>query len=326
MLTFIPSVFLRIFVPESTQYFMIVKNIIINSIGFLTKTLLFPNIYVNSNDIIREQNKYDKKLIISNHPSEFDFLLMCIFFTNTTLTNKNTSMVKKDIGYQIPILGFYGLLSDDIFLQRNLNQDNNKINKKLNFNSMLIYPEGTCFNNKRKIFSDNYCDNNGLMKFKFHLYPRMTGIELIMNKNKNIHQIYDLTLIYDEIIKNNYGHHYSIFNYLSNKFKIPNKIFIQTTKYKIPNHTNTNTNTNTDFDTKIIENIYLSKDNFIKKFNIYHNNFIPIKYDYLKGFGCFAIVNLICMISIYLCFKYTFIRYLYLTQLFTYYVYFLIFI
>jgi len=317
MFIFIPSIGLYIVYPiKSIQYFVIIKNIVINSIGFITKILLFPNIYVNSNNILTKYNINNKNLIISNHPSELDFLLSFIFYNNCNLINKNICLVKKMIGYQIPIIGFFGLLSGDVFLQRNINNDINKLNKELNFNFMLLFPEGTCFNYNKKLISDNYCDKNNLMKFKFHLYPRTTGFELIINNNKNINYIYDLTIIYDEIIKNNYGDHYNIINYLLNKFKISNKVFIQITKYKI--------NRKKSFNKNIIENIFLTKDNFIKKFDIINNNFIPIKYNYNKGFGCFIIINLICIISIYLYIKYYFIRYLYFFQFLIYYLYFFI--
>ena len=319
MLTFIPSIFLYLFNPiKSIKYFTIIKNIIIDSISFITKKLLFTNIYVNSNNIIDISNEYNKNMIISNHPTELDFLLGCIFFTNTNLINKNIGLAKKMAGYQIPTLGFFGILSGDIFLQRNINLDINKLNNKLNFNLILLYPEGTCFNNKRKLISDNYCNKNNLIKFKYHLYPRISGLELILNNNKDIHYIYDLTIIYDEIIKNNYGYHYNIINYLLNKYKISNKVFIQITKYKI--------DTKNTFNKNFIENIYLTKDNFIDKFDTNCNNFIPIKYDSNKGLGCFIIVNLFCIISIYLYLKYNFIKYLYFFQLIVYYLCFFIFV
>lgn len=330
-LTFIPSIFLYFYNPiQSKKYFTFIKNILICSISFISKQFLFPNIYVNSNNVINFNNlnfNHDivgnKNLIISNHPMELDFLLGCIFYNNTNLFDTNIGIAKKFVGYQIPTLGFFGLLSGDIFLHRNINFDNNKLSKKINFNFMLIYPEGTCFNKNRKLISDNYCEINNLPKFKYHLYPRITGIDLILSNNPDIKYIYDLTIIYDEIKKNNYNSYYNTTNYLLSKLKIPNKIFIQVSKYKITKYKNDIKNKS---NAKMIENIFSIKDKWIDKFDLICNNFIPIKYNWNKGLMCFLFVNLVCICSIYLLFKFNFIKYLYLIQLIIYYVYFYIFV
>lgn len=332
-ISFIPSICLYLYNPiESKKYFTLIKNIIICSISFIVKQLLFPNIYVNSNNVI-DFNKFNnnsnldlvenKNLLISNHPMELDFLIGSIFFNDTNLFNKNIGVSKKMVGYQIPILGFFGLFSGDIFLQRNINVDINKLNTKLNFNLMLLYPEGTCFNKQRKIISDNYCMINNLPKFKYHLYPRITGIDLILTNNPDIKNIYDLTIIYDEIKKNNYKSHYNTLNYLLSKLKIPNKIFIQVSKYNIHKY---KCDMKKKSNAKMIENIYLSKDEYIDNFDLICNNFIPIKYNLKKGFICFLFVNFVCICSIYLFTKFNFIRYLYITQLIIYYLYFYIFV
>lgn len=330
-ITFIPSILLYFYNPtKSKKYFTFIKNIIICSIGFISKQFLFQNIFVNSNNVINFynlNNNHDivgnKNLIISNHPMELDFLLGCIFFNETNLYNKNVGIVKKMVGYQIPTLGFFGLLSGDIFLHRNINYDINKLNTEINFNLMLIYPEGTCFSKQRKLISDKYCDLNNLPKFRYHIYPRITGIDLILSNNPDIKYIYDLTIIYDEIKKNNYKSHYNTTNYLMSKLKIPNKIFIQISKYKITKYKNDIKNKS---NSKMIENIYLIKDKWIDNFDLVCNNFIPIKYNWNKGLLCFLFVNFVCVCSIYLYSKFYFIRYLYIFQLFIYYLYFYIFV
>lgn len=328
-ITFIPSVCLYLYNPtKSKKYFTLIKNIIICSIGFISKQLLFTNIYVNSNNIINDiidnniefnyNSQSNKNILISNHPMELDFLLGCIFFNNTNIFSKNIGIAKKMVGYQIPTLGFFGLLTDDIFLQRDINKDINKLNTKINFNLMLIYPEGTCFNKQRKLISDNYCDKNNLPKFQYHLYPRTTGIDLILKNNPDIKYIYDLTVIYDEIKKNNYNSQYNTINYLFSKLKFPNKIFIQVSKYK--------NNMGKISNAKMIENIYTLKDKWIDEFDLICNNFIHIKYNYFKGLMCFLFVNFGCICSIYLYYKLDFIKYLYIIQLIIYYVYFYVFV
>lgn len=317
MIIFIPIGLLYLTNPiGSKKYFSFIKNILTKSIGFVVKIFLFPNVFIDSNtkliEFIENLNK-NKILLISNHITELDFLLIPLFTINSNLTNTNVQIAKKDVGYQIPFIGLTGSLSGDIFLQRNVNLDIDKLNKKIDFNFMMLYPEGTCFTKQKKIMSDNYCDKNKLIKFKYHLYPRLTGLELIINNNKDIKFIYDFTVIYDSI-KKNYGPKYALLNFLLCKFKIPNKIFIKINKYKIDKKIG--------FDKKIIENIYLSKDDFIEKFDINCNNFVPVNYNYLRGFKCFISVNLICVFSIYLCVKFNFIKFLYLFQILIYYIYF----
>ena len=326
-ITFIPSLCLYIFNPiKSKKYFILIKNIIISSISYIAKQLLFQNIYVNSNKVINFDNiniDGNKNLIISNHPMELDFLLGCVFFNNTNLFNKNICIAKKMVGYQIPILGFFGLLSDDIFLKRNIDTDINKLKKEIDFNLLLIYPEGTCFSKQRKLISDNYCMINNLPKFKYHLYPRITGIDLILSNNSDIKNIYDLTIIYDEIKKNNYKSHYNTINYLLSKLKIPNKIFIQISKYNINKY---KCIIKKKSNAELIENIFSNKDKWIDNFDLICNNYINIKYNQNKGLNCFLFVNLICISSIYLYYKFHFIRYLYVIQLIFYFSYFYIFV
>jgi 1-acyl-sn-glycerol-3-phosphate acyltransferase len=319
MILFIPSELLYLINPlGSKKYFSLIKNNLIKSLSLITKIFLFPNIFINSNDIFNEiVENSNKTLLISNHLTELDFLLIPIFTSNMNFTYNDIKVAKKNVGYQIPVFGFFGLLSGDIFLQRNINLDKNKLNKKINFNFMLLYPEGTCFTKQKKLISDKYCDKNNLIKFKYHLYPRMTGLKLILNNNKDIKYLYDITIVYDKI-KKNYGPDYNMFYYLINKFEIPNKIFIQVNKYKIDRKN--------CFDKKMIENIFLSKDEFVKKFDFTSNNFIRISYNYSKGFGSFVFVNLICIFSIYLYIKYNFIKYLYFFQIIMYYLYFYFFV
>lgn len=318
---FIPSIIFKFYEPEkSKKYFTMIKNIILNSTGFITKLLLLPNIYTNSNDIVNliTNNKFKKNLIVSNHPTELDFLLNSLIISNTDYSNVNLNLAKKEIGYILPSFGFFGILVKDIFLHRNIKNDMCKLNKKINFNTLLLYPEGTCFNSKRKLISDNYCVKNNLMKFKYHLYPRTTGLELIIKSNPEIKYIYDITIVYDSIKKNDYGLHYNIINFMLGKFELPNKVFFQISKYKINKYEKNNKH--------MIENIYISKDKFVEKFNSNFNNFIPMNYNFYKGFSCFAIINLISLFSIYLFIKLSFIKYLYFFQFAVYYIYFYLYV
>lgn len=318
---FIPLFALYFYNPiVSKKYFIIVKNILINTISFISKTLLFKKVFINSNEIFSKllNNENEKNIIISSHPSEIDFLISSIFFSSfSSIYSKNICVSKKNIGYYLPSIGFFGLLTGDIFLHRNIKKDILSLDSKIDFNNILIYPEGTCFNFERKKISDIYCKKNNLIKYNYHLYPRMTGLEIVIKNNSSIKYIYDITIVYDKINKNDYGKSFSIVNYLIGKNYFPNKVFINVIVYKVIPH---------KFNKKFIENLYLSKDNFIEKFDLNCNDFVPIKYNYIENFGYFALVNLFCILSLYLYYKFTFVRYLYFIQCVFFYFYFIFFV
>lgn len=312
---FIPIFVIFNFFPKHKYLINILKNIIWGSISFISHMLLFKNIYVDSNQYINEikNNSNESNIIISNHILDLDFLIYNLIISNTSLNSNNIGLAKKLVGYQLPILGFMGIFTGDIFLNRKIDLDINKLNKKINFNNILIFPEGTCFNNERKKISDNYCDKNKLIKFNYHLYPRITGIKTIILNNKNTKYIYDFTLIYDKITTNEYGYNYNIFKYLYNINNFPNNVFLKINKYKIKNNIKIENQ---------LENIFYSKDKFIEKFNCNNNKYIPIQYNYFKGFTCFIGTNLLTIISIYIFYKFNFIKYFYTFEFLLFYIYF----
>ena len=317
-LTFIPIIITYYFFPKFKSYINILKNIIWSNISFITHMLIFKNIYINSNELINEiqSNTYKPKIITSNHLIDLDFIIHNIIFSNTSLKSINIGIAKKIVGYQLFVCGFYGILTGDIFLHRKIEMDIHKLNKRINFNNILIFPEGTCFTKDRKNVSDNYCDKNKLIKFNYHLYPRMTGITTIIQANNNVKYIYDITIVYFNIKKYSYGYHYSIYSFLYNLYPFPNKVFIKINKYKI----------NYNGIEKQIEKIFYHKDKFIKEFDCHNNKFVPIEYNYIKGFGCFIGTNLLIILSIWLFIKFSFIRYLYWSEYILYLIYFLFYV
>lgn len=318
-LTFLPTLIIYCFFTKLKSCINIGKNIIWSSISFITHMLIFSNIYVDTNELIDEiqLNNSKSNIIISNHLIDLDFLIHNIIFSNTSLNSINIGIAKKIVGFQLPICGFYGMFVGDIFLHRKIEIDICKLNKKMHFNNLLIFPEGTCFTKERKHISDNYCNKNSLIKFNYHLYPRMTGMRNIIKANKDIKYIYDITIVYDSIRKNGYGKHYTFFSYLCKLHPFPNKVFIKINKHKINND---------DLDLeKQIEQIFYYKDKFIEEFNCSNNKFVPIKYNYVKGFGCFALTNLLTISSIFLFYRFSFTRYLYWGEYILYILYFIFF-
>lgn len=320
LLFIIPFLFLNL--KKNNKFiFYSFKNIIMSSLSFLIMMLYPIKINVNSIKLLEKINSYSygskKNIIISNHISELDPFFMTIIFNNPNNFFSNIILIsKKILGYFIPSFGLIGLFTNDIFLHRNIEQDIYKLEKKLDFNKIFFYPEGTCFNHNRKLNSDYYCYKNNLPIFKYHLYPRIKGFELILNNNSDISYIYDLTFFYDTIHKENFGNHYNFISFV-NKFKFPTNVYININRYKINNNKNIK---------KKLENIFINKDKFIKKFNIENNDFITYKYNFNYGLTNFILINIICITSFYLFYKLIIFRYIFLLELFIYFFYFYFYI
>ena len=313
----IPFILVNFIKKTNKTIFYTIKNNLLSSLSFLI-ILLYPiKINVNSIKLLEKINSSKKNLIISNHISELDFFISNIIFNNPINFNLNTIFLsKKLIGYLIPCFGLLGIFTDDIFLERNIENDIQKLDKKLNFNKIFFYPEGTCFNNERKLKSNIYCKKNNLPIFKYHLYPRIKGFELILNNNSDISYIYDLTFTFDTINKKNYGNHFNFLSFIF-RFNFPSNVYINIVRYKINKKYNCTT---------LLENIFINKDNFIKKFNHKNNNFINYKYNYYFGLANFIVLNIICLLSIYLLYKSIIFRYIFLLQFILYLFFFYFFI
>ena len=314
----IPFSIIYFYLPKYKIIINIIKNIILSSISFVIQITQPINLNVNSQKLFNEMvcNSDHKNIIISNHLAELDPLIMTYIFTNTNVIDSKIIFVsKKTMGYITPSFGIIGMFTNDIFLDRNINIDNKKLLAKKKFSHLLLFPEGTCFTKENKFKSNEFCKKNNLPIFKYHLYPRITGLDLILKSNHDIKYIYDIDIVYNTIGRKKYGLHYDIFYFVLNEFLFPKKIFLNINRYKINKNDKININNQ-------IQNIYIKKDEFVKKFNIDNNNFVPIKYNYLKGMISFIGINIPCLLSIYFLYKFNYCKYLYLGSMIGYYVYF----
>jgi 1-acyl-sn-glycerol-3-phosphate acyltransferase len=308
----IPFILSNTIMKMNKKIFYSIKNILLSSLSFLI-ILLYPiKINVNSIELL-EKIDSKKNIIISNHYTELDFFFASMILNNPKNFYLNTIFLsKKIIGYLIPSCGLVGIFCNDIYLSRNINLDSHKLDKKLDFDKIFFYPEGTCFNNERKINSDIYCKKNNLPIFKFHLYPRTKGFELILNNNHDISYVYDLTFVYDTINKKKYGNHFHFLSFI-NKFNFPSNVYVNIARYKIIKKYNK---------AKLLENIFINKDKFIKNFDHKNNNFVPIKYNFYFGLINFIFINFIFSFSIYLLYYFIIFRYLFLFEIIIYLFYF----
>ncbi len=321
-LLFIPSLILYYYFPNTHFILFILKNLFWTSSSFFSKNVLFPKIYINDMNMLDNIiNNKNQNIIISNHLSELDFIILAIVLNNKNIfSTKINGLIKKSIGYVIYFVGLYGYMTGDVFLNRKIESDLYKLQNNFSSNIIALFPEGTCFNENKKKISDQYCLKNNLPIFKYHIYPRTTGIKTILQNNCNFKNIYDFTIIYDNIDKKKYGLHYNIFHYLASNNNLPKKIYINITKYNLEYNNSINY-----IDNKI-QSIYFNKDEFIKKFDIYNNKFQLFNYNYTNGFFSFLIINLISILSIYLFYNYKFVKYLYSIEFVFFYLYFYFFV
>jgi 1-acyl-sn-glycerol-3-phosphate acyltransferase len=320
LLLMIPMTICKIFNNNTIARRM--KNIFYMGIGFIVRSFLNVKFYTNSNTLIKEiyQNK-NQIIVIQNHISEIDSLFFYSLFNNNPDPNFNSvTLMKKGVAYQLLGIGIMDLFGDDVFLSRNIIRDSYNINniKKEN-NVVYFFPEGTIYTKETKARSDAYCITQNLPIYKYVLYPRITGLGMII-ANNNVNKLYDITCIFDSISKDNFGKTFDIKHFLLNG--LPSKIFLNFKKY--------------DIDSKNLvtqaEKIFQDKNLFIKKFDINtmgnvndngtnkentngKNKHQIVDYDFVEGLYSLIISLLISYLSIYLYIEFDYVRYVYLVEI-----------
>ena len=299
----------------------IIKNYCLSSISYLSKIFLCTSFYVNDLDLYTEIIKNRNCIIIQNHLTELDSF---VFFNtvNSICDNFNlkTSIVLREkTKLLVPSYGFLSLFGNDIYLEKNFENDKNVLSKNTKSDIMYMFPEGTCFTQVNKKKSDDYVLNNNLFKYKYVLYPRTRGLYNILKANPHINYIYDFTVCFDTIKKQDFGKKFIIANYFERHF-VPRHLFIQIKKYSIIDENLSSEKKTENF----LKKVYVFKDKFIKEFDPDINCFIPIKYNYLNGFLSFLFIFIMGIISFNLFFNYKIIRYFYLIELIIYFGYYFI--
>lgn len=218
--------FLNLFLKKKTikKYFF--KNYIKNSIKLLKLTNI-PNkiIFKNKTKI----NKKTWNMIISNHTSIIDNIIIIILVNKSKLNWNNGRTVSKISSKktQNKILKFF----DCLLINKNLYHDSNVINSTLiNWKkekkplNIILFPEGNIFlkNNlntdKNKI---NFLNKLNINNYDQVLFPNIGIFELLKNYlSKNIKYIYNLTVIYHIDNKRLYGEKNIFLNLTNPKLKI----------------------------------------------------------------------------------------------------------
>lgn len=150
-----------------------------------------------------EDNKID--ILISNHNSTIDFILLVMLLQNFNIS-KYYFIFKKSI-IKIPFIG--SGLKDDIVVSRNWEQDQNSIVdqlKEIDSGVLIIYPEGTRFDTKKHKETKKFCLENKFPIFKYTLAPRIKGLHLLLKSlhvSKKLGNFYDVTISFLNYIKTN---------------------------------------------------------------------------------------------------------------------------
>lgn len=165
-------------------------------VSFVVPYYLFKQInYYGKMINCHEKGKIN--VVFGNHLSTLDFLFMILvldyykihdyYFVMREGLNKN------------PI--FRDFLINDIKVYRDWDKDKEYIVKQLNnitSGTIIIYLEGTRYNNEKKIESFNYCYQNRMPLYNYTLTPKVKGIHAIVStlrKNKKLGKVYDITFI-----------------------------------------------------------------------------------------------------------------------------------
>lgn len=272
---------------------------IIKNFGQNLSTYIINNLNINmyladtkQEIIFSDSNLID--IIICNHISSIDYIILISLLKYFNIYEYNF-ILKKSINY-IPGLGFIMYTNTDIKINRKWEDDKELINSQLSniINDeiiitdnkskkvLIIFPEGTRFNENKLLESQKYAIENNYEKYNNLLFPKTKGLWYIINYLSNNHllgKIWDLTIIYS-----NKKSFYNLFNHLDSIYLIIKEIKL------LDNYQDK------DIFKKWVLNIWKIKDNIIDNHkNIIYKK-INIEYDSL----IIKIIKYLCILGILL--------------------------
>lgn len=189
-----------LFSKDKTKARLEVKSRWQNKVNSIIQNYFIDNIIINEH--IKSENTNNIDVIISNHISTIDFIIIITVLHNMNI--KDYYFVMKSSLVKVPVLG--DLIGDDIHLTRNWNLDKDLIIdqiKKIKYGKIFIYPEGTRYDKKKHRESKRFCFENKLPIYNYTLAPRVKGLHSIISLLKSENRfgnLYDLTLILPRFI------------------------------------------------------------------------------------------------------------------------------
>lgn len=161
-------------------------------------------IYVDREDFEKYFGK-EHGYLIMNHAYEIDWLLGWVILERVRILGNAKAYCKKAIQY-MPVLGWAWKFSEFVFLERNYEKDKKNIDRQVSELSdypdpmwLLLYPEGTRFNEVKHKASLEFCRKHNQPELKHHLLPRTKGfIASIPAMRGKVPAIYDCLTVFKE--------------------------------------------------------------------------------------------------------------------------------
>ena len=212
--------------PFIKDKYSLFYNEFLNLIPIFYKNICDSSIYQTGKLITT--NKID--IVISNHINRIDsFIITSIIKSKTTKTLY--PVIQKEMA-KLPILNSFA--PGCIVINRDFESDINTIKKfikNVNNGIIIILPEGTRMNNDNLKKSQEFSENNKLKKYNNLLYPKMQGLNLIINELNNdnkLGNLIDITMKVKDKLKCKTGYLDFI------KYKVGN-LYCNVDTYKINN-------------------------------------------------------------------------------------------
>ena len=238
-------------------------NEFINILPIVYKNIFNSNIFQSGNLITT--NKID--IVVANHINRFDFLILFSIIRNNTDSNIYPILHKGLT--KIPFVN--SIAPTSIIITRNIVTDTEIIKnfiKKIDNCILVIYPEGTRINENNFEESHIYCDKNNLKKYNHLLYPKMKGLDLIINELNNNNKLGNLIDISIKV-KNNLKFKTGYFDFI--KYNIGD-VYCNVNTFKI----NKNVFNNYDLFKKWFLMIWDKKEDYFD--NYYNYNYTKLNY------------------------------------------------
>lgn len=278
-------------------------------------TFTFFSFYLQKKITIIYNKKFLKKrksLVISNHISNFDWILLIKIFHYFKKFNELSIILKKEL-QNLPVVGRGMMIFDYIFLKRDINLDKEVLEKnmrKLKLKkayNLLLFPEGTIFCENTHKLSKKYEKSKNLdFSFDYVLIPRKTGFNLIIESiYDDIDDVTDITIFHEPKIK--YVHDtLTVENVFYQRNIVPNCLFLidlydKSEEMKEPNYIFK------IFERKnlLLKN-YLTNDsdfvNFLIKENVFNKNYEIIEINFCTFFTYlvyFFVLTSLCIMFYY---------------------------
>jgi len=152
---------------------------------------------------IAKKDPEENALIVMNHHYELDWLYAWMVGDRVGVLGNCRAFAKESLKY-IPILGWAGNFSDDVYIKRNLEKDKGNMQRKLSelvgFPSpvwLFLFPEGTRFTPDKHLASQEFAESRGLPTLEHHLVPRTRGFTFSLSNldRTKMSVLYDLTMV-----------------------------------------------------------------------------------------------------------------------------------